>query len=74
MKKMTIQLTCADAVVDFVNWAMKVDGDVIVHSGSIDIDGTSLMGMFSMDITKPMTVEFPRKATKFKKFLAKFEV
>ena len=74
MKKMKIQLTCADDIVDFVNWSMKVNGDVIVHRGSMDIDGTSLMGMFALNITEPIEVSFPKKAIKFKKFLSKFEL
>lgn len=74
MKRMKIQLTSADSIVDFVNYALKVDGDVIVTKGSISIDGTSLMGMFSLDITTPIDVEFPRKATKFKKYIEQFEI
>ena len=43
---------------EFVNLASKCQGDVVVKSGNFAVDAKSLMGLFSLDLTKPLSVEF----------------
>ena len=42
----------------FVNLASKCVGDVIVKSGNYSVNGKSVMGLFSLDLTKQLEVEF----------------
>ena len=70
----TICITQIQDIYDFVNMASKVDGDVLIKRNSYCIDGTSLLGMFSIDTTKPVTVSYPEDAVDFSEFVKKFEV
>lgn len=45
-------------VKNFCNAAMKADGKVSVISGHYCIDGASLMGLFSLDLTQPVLVKY----------------
>lgn len=70
----TIRIIQINDIYDFVRMASSVDGDVLVKKNSYCIDGTSLLGMFSIDTTKPVTVSYPSDAENFAKFVKKFEV
>lgn len=61
-------------VTDFVTKASMVDGDVIVSRGRWVVDGKSAMGMFSLAVDEGITVDFPKDATEFAEYIAKFEI
>lgn len=42
----------------FTSAAMKMPCDIDVTSGRYKVDGKSLMGLFSLNLSKPVTVEF----------------
>ena len=46
------------AILDFVKLCSKCPNDVLVYSGRYIINGKSLMGMYSLDFSKPLTVKF----------------
>ena len=70
----TIRITQIQDIYDFVAKASLVDGDVLVKKNSYCIDGTSLLGMFSIDTTKPVTVSYPADDTEFADYIKKFEI
>lgn len=53
---MKIKLDSIDAVKNFVNKVNLYSGDVDIVSGRYTIDAKSIMGIFSLDLGKPLTV------------------
>ena len=56
MKSVTIHLSLAENVKDFVNIVSKYPYDIDLHSGRFVIDAKSLLGIFSLDLSKPINL------------------
>ena len=56
MKTVTINLGSIDKVKSFVNDITKFDSDFDLVSGRYVIDAKSIMGIFSLDLSKPINV------------------
>ena len=56
MKTVTINLGSIDKVKSFVNDITKFDSDFDLVSGRYDIDAKSIMGIFSLDLSKPINL------------------
>ncbi len=54
MKTVRISLNSIDKVKSFVNDLTKFDTDFDLVSGRYVIDAKSIMGIFSLDLTKPI--------------------
>ena len=54
MKTVKISLNSIDKVKSFVNDITKVDNDFDLVSGRYVIDAKSIMGIFSLDLSKPI--------------------
>ena len=54
MKTVTINLGSIDKVKSFVNDITKFDSDFALVSGRYVIDAKSIMGIFSLDLSKPI--------------------
>ena len=54
MKKVTISLAAINDVKNFVNIVTKYDFDVDLISGKYVVDAKSIMGIFSLDLSKPI--------------------
>ena len=54
MKTLKISLNSIDKVKAFVNEISKFDCDVDLVSGRYVIDAKSIMGIFSLDLSKPI--------------------
>lgn len=54
----TIVIDNINKVKEFSALCAKCDGDVAVYSGRYIVSGKSMMALFSLDLTKPMKVEF----------------
>ena len=54
MKTVTISLKSIDKVKSFVNTLTKFDDDFDLVSGRYVIDAKSIMGIFSLDLSKPI--------------------
>lgn len=54
MKTVRISLNSIDKVKSFVNDLAKFDGDFDLVSGRYVIDAKSIMGIFSLDLSKPI--------------------
>jgi len=57
MKTFNIQLKSINDVKDFVNISNKYDYDVDLTSGRYVVDAKSIMGIFSLDLSKAIKVE-----------------
>ena len=69
-----IKITQIADVYDFVNEAGKVDGDVLLKRGNYVVDGKSVMGVFSLNLSQPVTISYPIDATEFDNYVKTFEV
>lgn len=73
--KKTIKLSSIDNVKRFVEVSCKVFGDVTISNKKYIVDGKSIMGIFSLNLMEPLTVEYPEDACKeFKEFVEGVEV
>ena len=59
MKKVFIKITEIDDVNKFVQYAKNVRGDVLVSRGQFCIDGKSILGIYSLDVSQGCTVQYP---------------
>jgi phosphocarrier protein HPr len=57
MKKFKVMLNSINDVKQFVSAAVARPCDIDVVSGRYIIDAKSIMGIFSIDLTKPVSVE-----------------
>ncbi|MDR1692283.1 MAG: HPr family phosphocarrier protein [Oscillospiraceae bacterium] len=57
MKTFSVQLKSIADVKNFVNAACTQPCDIDIVSGRYVIDAKSIMGIFSLDLSKPFTVE-----------------
>ena len=54
MTTTTVRLSQIDDVKKFVNTIMRFDFDIDLKSGRYAVDAKSIMGIFSLDLSKPI--------------------
>ena len=76
MKTLQISLNSIDKVKNFVNDINRFDCDFDLVSGRYVIDAKSIMGIFSLDLSKPLTlnVHIDGDANDVMSVLAAYEV
>ena len=57
MKTVNIKLSLAENVKKFVNIVSKYPYEIDLRSGRHVVDAKSILGIFSLDLSKPITVE-----------------
>ena len=57
MKTLEVMLGSINDVKDFVNAVTKYSFDIDLTSGRYVVDAKSIMGIFSLDLSKPIKVE-----------------
>ena len=57
MKEFTVVLSSINDVKNFVNVVTKYEYEIDLTSGRYVVDAKSIMGIFSLDLTKPIRVE-----------------
>lgn len=57
MYETTIQLSAINDVKDFVNTVIRFDYNIDLISGRYVIDAKSIMGIFSLDLSKPIQLQ-----------------
>ena len=62
MYETTIQLNAINDVKDFVNKVMLFNYDIDLVSGRYAIDAKSIMGIFSLDLSKPIDLNIHAEA------------
>lgn len=56
--KVTVLLDKIADIKDFVNLVSKCSDDVTIGTGRFKVDAKSIMGLFSLDLSKHLKVEF----------------
>lgn len=74
LKSKFIKMNNITDITNFIKEASKIKDDITVYKGRYIIDGKSVMGIMSIDISTGMTVEYPETAIDFEKFISQFEV
>ncbi len=75
MTKTTVNLQAINDVKEFVNIVMRYDFDIDLVSGRYAVDAKSIMGIFSLDLSKPIQLNaHTDDADKFLKDIDKFIV
>ena len=75
MTKTTVSLQAINDVKEFVNIVMRYDFDIDLVSGRYAIDAKSIMGIFSLDLSKPIELNaHTDNADDFLKAIDKFIV
>lgn len=57
MKTFNLSLNCINDVKEFVGIVTKYDFDIDLTSGRYVVDAKSIMGIFSLDLSKPIKAE-----------------
>lgn len=74
MTTMYIELRSIDAVKSFVNDITKMEGEFDLISGRYVIDAKSIMGIFSLDLAKPLQLNMKGVREDDLKIVRKYEV
>lgn len=75
MKTLNIMLNSINDVKEFVNLVNQYDFDVDLSSGRYVVDAKSIMGIFSLDLSKPIKVEiYDDNCDEFLQAIKKYEV
>lgn len=61
MKTVQISLNCIDNVKSFVNRIAKFDNDFDLVSGRYVVNARSIMGIFSLDLSKPVNLNIHKE-------------
>lgn len=72
IKTMDILLPSVDAVKSFVNVVGSIPGDVTICSGRYVIDAKSIMGIFSLNLSKPMKLEIEEWKDEYAELLSPY--
>lgn len=73
MTKTTVSLQAINDVKEFVNLVMRFDFDIDLVSGRYAVDAKSIMGIFSLDLSKPIVLNaHTDDADEFLKAIDKF--
>jgi len=69
LSKVTVLIRDIAEIHNFVHHAQQVEGDVICTRGRFQVDGKSIMGLFSIDTADGFIVEYPEEAIEFGEYL-----
>lgn len=70
-----ILLDSQDKVKEFVNAAQTLPQNIYLKSGKYNVDGKSILGIFSLDLSKPITVNLKGIVTDaFAEVIGRFKV
>ncbi len=69
MKTFEINLSSINDVKDFVNLVNRYEFDVDLSSGRYTVDAKSIMGIFSLDLSKPIGVEVHSDSAEAQQFV-----
>ena len=72
MASKMVKITTISDVKDLINYTRAVDGDVLIKKGTCVVDGTSILGVLSLDMSTPVEIVYPQDALELEGFLNKF--
>ena len=74
MKSIQISLQMAQRVIEFVNVSQNFPQEILLKSGKYVVDAKSILGIFSLDLSQPLTVEiYAEDCDELLESLKKFE-
>ena len=73
MKEFIVSLNSVDKVKRFVSVTAGFDTEIDVVSGRYVIDGKSFMGIFSMDLSKPLLVRVHENGERAEQIMKMFQ-
>lgn len=68
-----ISLKSIDDVKKFVSIVQNYEGNVDLKSGKYVIDGKSILGIFSLDISKPLNMQLDMKESEGQRLLKELD-
>ena len=74
MKEKKIKIIGLHDVYEFLTHTAKVEGDVTLFKGIYAVDAKSILGVFSMDLSNEVRIQYPEDAIEFDKYLTQFEI
>lgn len=75
MKSIKISLEMAKSVKEFVNITQNYSYEILLKSGKYVVDAKSILGIFSLDLSQPLTVEaYSNNCDDLMERLKKFEI
>ncbi len=75
MKSIKISLEMAQRVKEFVNITQNYACEILLKSGKYVVDAKSILGIFSLDLSQPLTVEvYSEDCDELMEKLEKFKV
>lgn len=72
MKLLCISLNSIEKVKRFVNDMVKIEGDTFLSSGRYVIDAKSIMGIFSLDLSKPLNLKIEEWKEEYAELLNRY--
>lgn len=57
MKSIQVSLDMAQSVKEFVKIVQDYPGEILLKSGKYIVDAKSILGIFSLDLSEPITAE-----------------
>ena len=72
MVKLTVEIVSMQDADKFNKICSKFDCDMDLQSGKYYVDAKSIMGVFSLDLTRSLTVRYPLKDDQFEVALNRF--
>jgi len=74
MKVMTVRIRGVADAATLVEHAKEINTDVTIRHGKFCIDGKSILGVLSLDMSDGVQVEYDEDETEFENWLRRFEV
>ena len=74
MMSQKIKLSAPEDVKEFVKAANKCDFDIDISYNRVLVDAKSILGIFSMDLTRILTVHCHGESQEFNQVIQKFAV
>lgn len=72
MASKMVKITTISDVKDLINYTRAVNGDVLIKKGTYVVDGTSILGVLSLDMSTPVEIVYPQDALELEGFLNNF--
>ena len=73
MKEKIIKIVNINDLKEFVKKANDIEGDVIIQKGKFFVDGKSLLGLLSINISDHCRIYYPKDNIEFENFISSFE-
>ena len=73
MKVMTVRIIGVADAATLVEHAKEINTDVTIRHGKFCIDGKSILGVLSLDMSDGVQVEYDENETEFENWLRRFE-